>query len=403
MSDFSNKLREYARQLVCLGVNIQPGETLVIYSPVECAQLVRLCTEEAYAAQCGEVIVGWKDDFIERERFLHADETVFGRYPESERIIYEAAANPGTCLLEFYSVNPHNLDGVEPGRIVAARRAKMEAVAPYYSLLERGNGIRCTASPPIEATAGLTFPNLSLDEAAAAQWGRVFRALKIDGESDSIAAWTKYLELVELRCEKLNSFQLRSLQYKNTLGTDFELLLPESSIWTTARGLKKNGKPYMMNFPSEEIYTVPEKFGINGSVCASIPLVYQGSLIENMRLEFTGGRVVKAEASSGLEQLEALLSVDEGARYLGEVALVPADSSIRGEGGPWFNPLYDENSSCHLALGAAISSCYDKARDSCNSSAIHIDFMIGTDDMCVTGKTASGEEIPILRDGKYVI
>ena len=148
---------------------------------------------------------------------------------------------------------------------------------------------------------------------------------------------------------------------------------------------------------------MPEKFGINGSVCASIPLVYQGSLIENMRLEFSGGRVVKAEASSGQEQLEALLSVDEGARYLGEVALVPADSSIRDDGGTWFNPLYDENSSCHLALGDAISNCYDKARDSCNSSAIHIDFMIGTDDMCVTGKTASGEEIPILRDGKYVI
>lgn len=400
MDDFQAELREYARQLICLGVGLLPGETLIISANVENAPLARLCAEEAYARGCREVITAWRDDFMDRQRYLYADAEVFSAYPERERLIYEAAARRGACLLEFYCSDPHNLDGVDSARIVAERRAKMAAVAPCFERMERGEGVRCTASPPIEATAGLLFPELEPAAAAEAQWKELFRALRIDGKSDSVAAWEEYLTLVEARRRRLNSRRLRSLRFKNSLGTDLELRLPGSAVWRTVAEISSPGKRCMRNFPSEEIYTVPEKYGVNGRVCATIPLVYQGSLIEGMRLEFREGRVVNASASSGQERLEALLSVDEGARYLGEVALVPADSSIR-RGSPWYNPLYDENSSCHLALGMAIPTCFDPSKDECSSSNMHIDFMIGSDDLSITAQTASGETISIFQNGLF--
>lgn len=401
MSSFQNKLREYARQLIRLGVGLRPGETLVISANIESAPLVRLCAAEAYASGCREVVVGWKDNCLERQRFLNADAEAFNTCPPQERIIYETAARRGTCLLEFYCNDPHALDGVDSSRIVAERQAKMTAVKPYYERLEKGEGIRCTASPPIEATAALLFPELELSEAVEAQWERVFRALKIDGQSDSVAAWERYLKLIERRRDALNACRLRSLRLTNSLGTDLEIRLPKSSVWRTAGGTTACGKRYMLNFPSEEVYTAPEKYGVNGCVYASVPLVYQGSLIEDMRLEFRDGKVVEASASSGQERLEALLSVDEGARHLGEVALVPADSSIRCGSQPWYNPLYDENSSCHLALGTAITSCYDTGQDECNTSKIHIDFMIGSDDMRITGESGDGETLSIFENGVF--
>lgn len=410
MSDFDKKMKQYAKLLIEAGVNIQKGDTLVIHSPVELQELVHLCTEAAYQAGAKEVVVGWKDDFVERQRYLYADDEVIDTFNEMERQVYVQGLGEGKAMLEFYCGDPDKMNGVSMERFVRARRARMSQIGKYNDLLGKNIARQCTTAPPLHYGAEKVYPDLDKETALEKMWENIFVAMRIDGEHDPVEQWQQRFGEMERQCKVLNSLKLKSLHYTNSLGTDLEIKLIDRHIWDYCLEETVSGIKYFMNIPSEEIYSVPRRDGVNGKVVGSIPLVYQGNLIENYWLRFEDGAVVDFAAEKGEDSLRALLSVDEGAKHLGEVALVPKSSAIRKSGILFLDPLYDENASCHLALGTGVPMCVEGGMTMTdeelkeaefNTSAIHVDFMIGTDDLSIVGTTADGEEIPIFVDGDF--
>lgn len=410
MSNFDKKMKQYAKLLIEAGVNIQKGDTLVIHSPVELQELVHLCTEAAYEAGCREVIVGWKDDFVERQKYLYADDEAIDTFQEMERQAYVQGLGEGKAMLEFYCGDPDKMNGVSVDRFVRARKARMSQINEYYDLLSSGIARQCTTAPPLHFSAEKVYPDLDKDEALKKMWENIFVAMRIDGEHDPVEQWQHRFEEMEQQSKVLNSMNLKSLHYTNALGTDLEIKLIDEHIWDFCLEETVSGIKFFMNIPSEEIYSVPRRDGVNGKVVGSIPLVYQGNRIENYWLRFKDGAVVDFAAEKGEDSLRALLSVDEGAKHLGEVALVPKSSAIKKSGILFMDPLYDENASCHLALGTGIPMCVkggdgmmeeELEKAGLNTSAVHVDFMIGTDDLSIIGTTADGKEVPIFVDGDF--
>lgn len=412
MDLFQEKLEQYAELLICLGLNVQKGQTVVIRSPVECAQLVRLCSKKAYDHGCREVIVDWRDDCLERQRYLWADDGVFDEFSERDRIIYDIGLSENAAMLEFYVSDPDLMEDIDPARMMRARMAKMSKVSAIYQRIYDKTAIQCTASPPIKSWAKKVFPDLSGNDALEILWDRIFQTLRIDGIHDAVEIWRQQFDEMERRAQSLNALRLRRLHYQNSLGTDLTIDLHEDHMWRTCFTASNRGIAYAMNLPSEEIYTVPHRDGVNGIVYGSIPFVYQGNLIENYYLRFVDGKVVEDNAEKGADKLRALLEFDEGASHLGEVALIANDSAIRETGMLFYNPLYDENASCHLALGMGIGECLkngvimdsdELAANGVNLSKIHVDFMVGTDDLTITGVAADGHEIPVFIEGNFAL
>ena len=407
---FQKKLQQYADLLVQVGINLQKDQTLVISAPIECADLVRLCAKSAYNAGCREVIVDWDDNDIKRQKFLYADDDVFNSFPEWTRLLTQASTADGTARLEFYVNDPHGMDGVLPDRIARFQKSKMAALQDSLTRMCSQEAPRCTASPVVLSWAKTVFPDYADTDALNALWEIVFRALRIDGIHDSVKIWRDYFQTLQRRADYLNSLNLQTLHYKNSIGTDLTISLPSGHIWETSSTRTRSGHPYVCNLPSEEIYTVPHKNSANGTLAGSIPLVYQGCLIRDFQFRFEDGVVAMASAKEGEDKLLSLLSVDEGASRLGEIALVPNDAPIRRIGMPFFNPLYDENASCHFALGQGIVSSLENGNamsqeelSTCgvNYSSIHLDFMIGTTDLSITGITQCGKDIPIFINGQF--
>lgn len=407
---FQKKLRQYARLLIRVGLNVQPGQTVVIRSPLECVPLVRLCADEAYQSGCREVIVDWRDDELDRQRYLLADDSVFDEYSERDRLIYETGFAEGAAMLDFYVNDPDLMAGVDPQRITRARRARMGKIAPLFQRIYDGTAVQCTASPPIASWARKVFPALDGKKALDALWEMLFLTMHIDGTGNAAEQWSRRFEEMSRQAQALDVLELKSLHYHNSLGTDLVIEMPEKYSWQTCLSETKTGQRYIINLPTEEIYAAPKREGVNGIVYGSLPLVYQGCLIRDFWLRFENGRAVQVGASQGEDILRTLVDYDENAAYLGEVALVPCDSAISQTGMLFYNPLYDENASCHLALGMGIveavpggdvMSPEELIAHGINHSGIHLDFMIGTPDLSITGITGRGEEIAVFKAGKF--
>lgn len=407
---FQEKLRQYARLLIQVGVNVQPGQTVVIRSPVECAPLVRLCAEQAYQCGCREVVVDWRDDDLDRQRYLMADDHVFDEYSKRDQMIYEIGLGENAVMLDFYVSDPDMMAGVDPQRVSRAKRAKMKQVGELYQKIFDLTAVQCTASPPIAAWAKKVFPALPQEQALEALWEQLFLTLRINGYDDAAKQWSCRLDEMQQQAKALNDLGLRQLRYRNALGTDLKIEMPEDYRWMTCLTETKKGQRYVMNLPTEEIYAAPRRTGVDGIVYGSLPLVYQGNTIRDFWIRFEHGKVVEADAKEGKEVLMSLIGFDEGAAYLGEVALVPCDSAISRTGTLFYNPLYDENASCHLALGLGIVECIPGSEDmsreelsarGINYSGIHVDFMIGTQDLSITGTTQSGAEVAVFENGAF--
>lgn len=407
---FHKKLQQYADLLIQVGLNLQVGQTLVISTPIECAKFVHLCTSSAYKAGCKEVIVDWDDNFIKRQKFLYAQDDVFDSYPEWSRLLTQASMADGAARLEFYVSDPHGMDGVVPERIARFQKSKMSALQDSLTRMYSQAVPRCTVSPPTLSWAKTVFPDCSDADALQSLWEIVFQALRIDGVHNPVELWRSYFKTLQRRTDILNSLDLKSLHYQNSIGTNLYVELPAHHRWKTTSTRSRNGIEYTCNMPSEEIYTIPHKDGVNGTVVGTIPLVYQGCLIQDYQLWLQDGVVTRASAKVGEDKLLALLHVDEGASRFGEVALIPNDSPIRKIGKPFYNPLYDENASCHFALGQGIPACLKSGEimspeqlltHGVNQSAIHLDFMIGSDDLSILGMTQDENQIPIFINGQF--
>nr|WP_325242366.1 aminopeptidase [uncultured Oscillibacter sp.] len=403
------KLREYARLLVQVGLNPYPGQRMVISSPVECAAFARLCAREAYDAGCCEVVMNWTDDAMTRMKYLHAGEEVFGTVPLWRRHFFNDQALEGTAYLAISASDPENLKGVDSKRIIAAQRASGKALKDFDRLQMCGGFPWCIASIPIPSWAARVFPDKGEAEAVSALWDAIFRAVRVTGDGRAVERWQEHLETLERRLEKLNALGLKSLHYTNSLGTDLTVELPEGHIWESGGDRTLAGRPYIANIPTEEIFTSPLKTGASGVVYASMPLVHDGNVIDKFHFVVKEGKIVEAHAEQGEETLQAAISVDEGAAYFGEAALVPYDSPISNQNLLFYNTLFDENAACHIAFGEAYP-CLEggqqmtkdelKARG-LNDSITHVDFMIGTPDLSITGTTWDGREVPIFIGGNF--
>ena len=401
------KLQEYARLLVRVGLNVQKGQDLIISCPVECAYFARLCAAEAYAIGCREVVMNWHDDAMSRMKYLQAAEDVFETVPVWRERFFNDYAKAGAAYLAISATDPENLKGVDPQRIVKSQQASGKALKDFDRLQMASGFPWCIASIPIPSWAGRVFPDAP--DAVDRLWDAIFAAVRISGDGRCVEKWQSHLDTLHRRVEKLNSLRLASLHYTNSLGTDLTIRLPEGHVWEAGNDVTPKGQTFIANIPTEEIYTAPLKNGIDGVVYSAMPLVNDGNIIDKFHFVVKEGKIVEARAEKGEDSLLAAISLDEGARYFGEVALVPYDSPISNQKILYYNTLFDENAACHLAFGEAYP-CIEGGRDmtkeelkarGLNDSITHVDFMVGTPDLSIVGTTQDGRQVPIFVDGNF--
>ena len=403
------KLREYARLLVRVGLNVQKGQNLVISAPVECADFARLCAAEAYDAGCREVIMNWHDDALTRMKYLRADDAIFDEVALWRRHFFNDYALEGTAYLAISASDPENLKGVDPRRLVRSQQASGKALKDFDRLQMCGGFPWCIASIPIPSWAKRVFPGVSEDEAMEKLWDAIFASVRISGDGKAVEKWQAHLDTLHERLEKMNALNFKSLHYTNSLGTDLTVELPEGHIWEAGDDVTLAGRSYIANIPTEELFTSPLKTGVNGVVYSALPLAHDGNIIDKFHFVVKEGKIVEAHAEQGEETLKAAISVDEGAAYFGEVALVPYDSPISNQKILFYNTLFDENAACHIAFGEAypcLKGGQQMTKDELkarglNDSITHVDFMVGTPDLSVVGTTHDGRQVPVFVNGNF--
>lgn len=400
-------LAKYARLIVRTGINLQKEQILVINSPIECAAFTRIIAEVAYQEGARDVIISWKDELFSKIRFVHAPEAVFDEFPQWQKDFYLSYLQQGAAFLSIAASDPQLLKDVNPERVAKSQRASNTALKEYRESLMNNNNVWCVVSIPTVAWAQRVFPQDSADKAVEKLWHAIFKAVRADAE-DPVAAWEHHKQQLKRTADFLNDHRFTFLHFKNALGTDLKIELPPKHIWLGGSEHSADGIEFIANMPTEEVFTVPKKTGINGTVVCSKPLHYNGNLIEHFSLTFKDGKIVDFQAEKGYEILRKLIETDEGSYYLGEVALVPHDSPISKSNILFFNTLFDENASCHLAIGKAYPVCIQEGKNmssvelenfGVNDSLVHEDFMIGTGDLDIIGITSCGEEVPVFIKG----
>lgn len=404
-------LEKYARLVVKTGVNIQKDQILVINSPIECAPFARMAALKAYEEGAGDVVISWRDELFTKIRYLHAPESAFDVFPEWNREFYLSYARQGAAFLSISASDPELLKDADPKRIARDSKARSLALKEYSERIMSSRNSWCVVSIPTVSWAKKVFPGASSEgEAVERLWEAIFKSVRADTE-DPVAAWKEQKAALARRSEFLNAHEFKYLVYKNSRGTDLKIELPRNHVWLGGSEHTPEGLEFFPNMPTEEVFTLPLKTGANGTVVSSMPLNFNGNLIEDFSLGFKDGRITDFAAKKGYEVLKGIIETDEGSHYLGEVALVPYDSPISRSKILFYNSLYDENASCHLAIGKAYPCI--KGADKLdakglealgvNDSLVHVDFMIGTEDLEITGVTWNGEEVPVFRRGNFAV
>ncbi|HWR62187.1 MAG TPA: aminopeptidase [Clostridia bacterium] len=406
----NNKMLEkYAELIVKSGVNLQKDQILVISASVGRAGFVREVASVAFGAGARDVVINWRDDQFSKIRYLHAPEEIFEEYPEWKKEFYVSYSRKGAAFLSIDDDDPEVMLGVDPARILKSTRASQTAIKEYRERLMSNRNPWCVVAVPSDAWAKKVFPGLTGEEAVEKLWEEIFRTVRVDTENPA-AAWEDHKNRLKRSMDFMNSNGFSLLRYKNSLGTDLEIRLPEGHIWIGGSDYTPEGLEFIANMPTEEVFTLPEKTGVNGRVVSTKPLSHNGNIIDKFYLDFKDGRIIGYSAEKGYETLKSLIETDEGSHYLGEVALVPFDSPISRSGILFYNSLFDENASCHLAIGKAYCVCLRNGENmgekelekaGVNDSLTHVDFMIGSEDLEITGITAGGKQVPVFRNGNF--
>ena len=396
---FAEKLERYAELAVKAGLDLQPGQELMIEAQLEAAPFVRRVAAQAWQAGAKDVTVYWADEDLTRMRYLNGRPELFSQCPDWRALQLNGLAERGGAFLSIRSGDPAALAGVDPARVAAAGKASHAACAPFYDGMHENKVPWCIVGVPSPRWAKAVFPSLPEDEAMAQLWEAIFKTVRAD-TPDPVAAWRRHKESFAARIQWLNSHAFAQLHYHNGRGTDITIGLPEGVTWGGGGGELADGRWWFPNMPTEEILTAPHRDKADGTVHSSMPLNHQGSLIDDFWLTFKDGRVTDFGAAKGYDALKAILDTDEGARHLGECALVPVSSPISRLGILFYNTLYDENASCHFAVGRA-ATADGRPVEGLNDSATHVDFMLGTDDLSIDGITADGTAVPVFRGGEW--
>lgn len=408
MSNFQDKLQKYADLAVRVGVNVQPGQTLIVVATVDSAELVRLIVKKAYDAGARFVKVNWSDDTVTRLRYEKAADESFLDDPKwyaGEMLEY---VEGGAAVLHVISSDPDLLTGIDPQRITNHQKTYGKAMSKYREMQMADKFSWSIVAVPSKTWAAKVFPNLPENEQVDALWEAIFKTVRID-QPDPVAAWKEHIANLTQKSEYLNAKKYKKLHYIAP-GTDLTIELPQGHLWVAAESHNAQGNTFLANLPTEEVFTAPLKTGVNGTVSSTKPLSYNGNIIDEFQLTFKDGRIVEYTAKVGEATLKQLVELDEGSHYLGEVALVPHGSPISQSGILFYNTLFDENASNHLAIGNAYAFNLEGGKSmtreelnqhGLNASFAHEDFMVGSADMDIFGVTADGTEEPVFAKGNW--
>ena len=409
--DIKNMLEKYAKLAVKKGVNLQKDQVLLINAPVECVDFARAITKVAYEEGAKDVIVHYGDQTVQKLKLQHATIDTLTNVPNWIAESYNSYAREGCCVISISASDPDAYKGIPMEKISAYQKSRQLALTEYYNY-SMSNKIRWTVvSVPTEAWALKVFKDSNAEEAVDKLWNVIFDVVRLNND-DPIKAWDEHNANISKKLEFLNKYKFKKLHYTNSQGTDLTIELPEDHVWLGGSEECNLGIEFNANMPTEEVFTLPKKNGVNGIVTSSKPLSYGGNLINNFSLTFKDGQVIDFKAEEGYDALKELLDSDEVAKYLGEVALVPHDSPISNSNLIFYNTLFDENAACHLAFGKAYPTCLvngdnlskeELSKKGANDSIFHVDFMVGTKDLNIVGYTSDNEEVQIFKNGNWAM
>lgn len=404
-------LEKMAKLAVKVGANVQKDQIVLISSPLHAAPLAKLIQKEAYIVGAKKVYIDWTDDELNRNYYTYASDETLQELPDFqlERLKYFVENN--ACRISIDSRNPHGMKGVDMSRVVKASRAIGPKTSFYQNHYSSSKSQWTIIAYPNDEWCKTVFPEVSLEEA----WDKLYDAImytsRISLENDPESDWLKHTKALEDHSKLMNEYNFKTLHFKNSLGTDLEVELVENHLWAGGGEMGGNGVYFVPNIPTEEVFTMPHKDKVNGKVVSTKPLNYQGNLIKDFYFVFKDGKVVEYDAKVGQEALKSLVELDEGSSRLGEVALISNDSPISNLNILFNDTLFDENASCHLALGNAYSMNVvggttmeeeELVKLGYNVSLTHVDFMFGSADMEITGTTHDGKVIQIFTKGNFV-
>jgi len=403
-----NVLKKYAKLLVEKGVALKEGQDLDIYISPDQVEFARILVEAGYKAKARKVIVWWNDDEINKLKYTYQTVETLGTYEDYELARLEFRCNHLPARIFIESSDPDAMNGVDQEKVAKARAMSYPVFKPYYERFENKEQW-CIAAAAGEKWAQKVFPECSKKEAVKKLWDAILYTSRV--WENPIEEWNKHNQILREKCDYLNNLGLVELHYTSSNGTNLTVGLIEDcnfaggSEFTLGSDIEFNP-----NIPSEEVFTSPMKGKAEGIVFATKPLSYQGELIEDFSVRFENGKAVEVKARKGEELLKKMITMDETAGYLGECALIPFDSPINNTNILFYNTLFDENASCHLALGMGFTNLikdYEKytkeelTNKGINDSMIHVDFMIGSSDLCIDGKTKDGKIVSIFKNGNW--
>ena len=408
MSISDRCLQKYARLIVRTGANVQPGQTVLLTVSVEQHAFAALLIEECYLAGAKKVNVDWTYDVQKRLNLLYSPQDVLSEVLPWEEAKLKQMVSDLPCRIFIASDDPDAMDGVDPQKLSGVIQSRSRVIKPYRDAIE-GKHQWVIAAYPSEKWARKCFPDC--EDAVDRLWDAILKTVRVDEDNDPVAEWEKHVAFIEKKADWLNEQAFSSLRFKSGNGTDFTVDLIPDARWVGAGGVNnETGTFYIPNIPTEEIFTSPMAGKCEGTLKAVKPLSWNSQLIEDFSITFENGRAVSCRAARGQELLEQMLRMDEGAAMLGEVALVPRESPVNKCGFLFYETLFDENACCHCALGMGFKEVLpggddmtmDQAKEKgLNDSMIHVDFMVGADDLSIDGIRADGTAVPVFREGTW--
>ena len=405
-------LQKYADLAVRIGANVQPNQLLVINGSVTDYEFIRMCTNSAYEAGAKEVIINWSDEQVALATYMNASLETLCEVPQWSIDKAQWTQDNGAAFLHVISDTPGLMKSVDPHKMQSAQMARMKKTAHLQKYTMNNEGQWSIVALPSAGWAKIVFPDLDEDAAVEKLMDAILMSSRVSDDNDPVEEWKKHNHEVTEHSRILNEHNFKFLHFKSETGTDLTVELVKNHVWAGGCEETTKGVIFNPNIPTEENFCMPYKYGVNGKVVATKPLNYQGKLIENFWIEFKDGKAISYGAEKEADTLKNLIEFDEGSAYLGEVALISYDSPINNTGILFYNTLFDENASCHLALGRAYpmnvkngTSMSDEELKAAgaNSSMTHVDFMFGSRDMHITGTKENGETVVLFDHGNFII
>ena len=405
-------LEKYAKLTVEIGANVQKDQLVWVYSSTETRELARLIVEACYKVGAKKVVMEWEDPYVDKYGYENMSIETLEEVGDWIVDRHKDFVDKGGCTISITSPIPGLNAGIDPVKMQKAAVARISKMKFFQTHFMNNGSQWVVVAAPNQIWAEKVFPDLKAEEAVDALWKAILDASRVTKDNDPVEEWEVHNKRLVHNNEILNKYQFESLHFENGLGTDLHVELIKNHIWCGGQDDRFDGLKFSANIPTEENFTMPYKYGVNGKVYGSKPLDYQGKLIENFWIEFKDGKAIDFGAEKNVDTLKTIIEFDEGSCYLGEVALVNHDSPISQSGILFYNTLFDENASCHLALGRAypmnVEGGTTMSQDElenigCNTSMAHCDFMFGSADMKITGKQKDGTKVIVFEKGNFVI